>query len=138
MGYIKEFREFVLRGKVMDLAIGVMIGGAFQKVISSLVTDIIMPPLGFLIGGGNFKELKLVIKNPLYDVTGKIASEAVTLNIGIFLQMVFDFTIIAFSVFIAVKLVNRINRRKKEAELSGEEKLLIEIRDLLKQKENNT
>ena len=134
MEYIKEFREFILRGKVVDLAIGVMIGGAFQKTISSLVNDIIMPPLGFIIGGVTFKDLKLVIKNPLYDATGKIASEAVTLNYGIFIQSVLDFIIIAFSVFIAIKAVNRINKRKKEDELSGEEKLLIEIRDLLKQK----
>jgi large conductance mechanosensitive channel len=134
MGYIKEFREFILRGKVVDLAIGVMIGGAFQKIISSLVNDVIMPPLGFFIGGVNFKELKLLIKNPLYDATGKISAEAVTINYGAFLQSVFDFIIIAFSVFIAIKAVNRINKRKKEDELSGEEKLLIEIRDLLKQK----
>ena len=131
---MEEFREFILRGKVVDLAIGVMIGGAFQKIISSLVNDVIMPPLGFIIGGVTFKDLKLIIKDPLYDTTGKIASEAVTLNYGMFIQSVFDFIIIAFSVFIAVKAVNRINKRKKEDELSGEEKLLIEIRDLLKQK----
>lgn len=134
MGYIKEFREFILRGKVVDLAIGVMIGGAFQRIISSLVNDIIMPPLGFLIGGVDFKELRVSISNPIYDVTGKISSRAVTVNYGAFIQSVFDFIIIAFSVYVAIKIVNRINKRKKEDELSSEEKLLIEIRDLLKQK----
>lgn len=134
MGYIKEFREFILRGKVVDLAIGVMVGGAFQKIISSFVNDILMPPLGFIIGGVNFKELKIKISNPLYDATGRITAEAITINYGLFIQTVFDFIIIALSVYIAIKVVNRINKRKKEDELSGEEKILMEIRDILKEK----
>lgn len=134
MGYIKEFREFILRGKVVDLAIGVMVGGAFQKIISSFVNDILMPPLGFVIGGVNFRELKIKISNPLYDATGRITTEAVTINYGSFIQTIFDFIIIALSVYIAIKIVNRINKRKKEDELSGEEKLLTEIRDILKEK----
>ena len=135
MGFIKEFREFVSRGKVIDLAIGVVIGGAFQKIISSLVSDIIMPPLGFLIGGVNFKEVKFVLKEAVTNAEGKITAEPLTLNIGMFVQTVFDFLIIAFAVFIAIKAVNRLNKqKKKEPELSSEEKLLTEIRDLLKQK----
>ena len=136
MGFITEFKEFVSRGKVIDLAIGVVIGGAFQKIISSLVSDVIMPPLGVLIGGVNFRELKFTLKHSVTDASGKIISEAVTLNAGLFIQTVFDFLIIAFSIFIAIKAINRFNKKKegKIASMTNEEKLLTEIRDLLKQK----
>ena len=136
MGFITEFKEFVSRGKVIDLAIGVVIGGAFQKIISSLVSDIIMPPLGIFSGVVNFKEIKFVLKHAVTDASGKVISEAVTVNAGIFVQTVFDFVIIAFAVFIAIKAVNRFNKKKegKISALPNEEKLLTEIRDLLKQK----
>ena len=136
MGFITEFKEFVAKGKVIDLAIGVVIGGAFQKIISSLVSDVIMPPIGVLIGGVNFKEIKFTLKHTVTDAGGKIISEPVTLNAGLFLQTVFDFLIIAFSVFIAIKAINRFNKKKegKISSMTNEEKLLTEIRDLLKQK----
>lgn len=136
MGFITEFKEFVAKGKVIDLAIGVVIGGAFQKIISSLVSDVIMPPIGVLIGGVNFREIKFTLKHPVTDAGGKIISEAVTLNAGLFIQTVFDFLIIAFSVFIAIKAINRFNKKKegKIASMTNEEKLLTEIRDLLRQK----
>ncbi len=134
MGFIKEFREFVSRGKVIDLAIGVVIGGAFQKIISSLVTDIIMPPLGLLIGGVDFKEIKFVLKEAVANAEGTITTKPLTLNIGMFVQTVFDFLIIAFAVFVAIKAVNKFNKKAEEKAhaLSNEEKLLTEIRDLLK------
>jgi len=136
MGFISEFKEFVSKGKVIDLAIGVVIGGAFQKIISSLVSDVIMPPLGILIGGVNFREIKFVLKHAVIDASGKIISEPVTLNAGLFVQTVFDFLIIAFSVFIAIKAINRFNKRKegKAISMTNEEKLLTEIRDLMKNK----
>jgi large conductance mechanosensitive channel len=136
MGFITEFKEFVAKGKVIDLAIGVVIGGAFQKIISSLVSDVIMPPLGVLVGGVNFKEIKFTLKHAVADSSGKIISEAVTLNAGLFIQTVFDFLIIAFSVFIAIKAINRFNKKKegKITSMTNEEKLLTEIRDLMKQK----
>ena len=136
MGFITEFKEFVSRGKVIDLAIGVVIGGAFQKIISSLVSDVMMPPLGVLIGGVNFRELKFILKQAVTDASGKIISESVTLNAGLFIQTVSDFLIIAFAVFVAIKAVNRFNKKKEGGitSMTNEEKLLREIRDLLKQK----
>lgn len=133
MGFIKEFREFVSRGKVIDIGIGVVIGSAFHKIISSLVSDVIMPPLG-LIGGINFTAYKFVLRHPITDTSGKIISEAITLNAGRFIQTFFDFLIIAFTVFIFIKAVNRLNKRAEEETPTKEEKLLTEIRDLLKQK----
>lgn len=135
MGFLSEFKEFISRGKVLDLAIGVVIGGAFHKIISSLVSDVIMPPIGILIGGVNFKEIKLTLKQAVTDAAGKITSEAVTLNIGIFIQTIFDFMIITFTVFMVIKAINRFNKKQLEEQaLTNQEKLLTEIRDLLKEK----
>lgn len=131
MSIFKEFREFAMRGNVVDLAVGVIIGAAFGKIVSSLVADIIMPPLGLLIGGVDFKQFSLVLRQAHDNVP------AVMMNYGSFLQTVFDFMIIAIAIFIAVKLMNKM-RRSAEAEPaapkepSSEEKLLTEIRDLLK------
>lgn len=133
MSVLKEFREFTMRGNVLDLAIGIIIGAAFGKIVSSLVGDIIMPVLGLLIGGVNFTDLKIVMK----DAMGEIP--AVTLNYGNFLQVVFDFLIVAFAIFLLIKAINRF-RKKEQAKPaappapSTEEKLLMEIRDLLKNK----
>jgi large conductance mechanosensitive channel len=144
MGFMKEFRDFAMRGNVIDLAVGVIIGGAFGKIVNSIVTDIIMPPLGVLIGGVKFADLKYTVKaEELDEVTNKM-KPAVTLNYGNFIQTVFEFIIIAFSIFIMVKVINRLTHlRKKEedaaaaakpAEPTKEEILLTEIRDLLKNK----
>lgn len=125
-----------MRGNVMDMAVGVIIGGAFGKIISSVVADVIMPPLGLLIGGVNFTDLKLELK-PAGMVDG-VMQDAVTLNYGNFLQTAFDFIIIALSIFLFVKLIGKLMRKKEEEEPaappapSKEEQLLTEIRDLLK------
>ncbi len=133
MSFLKEFREFAMRGNVVDMAVGVIIGGAFGKIVSSLVADIAMPIIGLLVGGVDFKDLKIILRGPVGDIP------AVTLNYGMFIQTVFDFVIIAFAIFIAIKAMNKLKREKpaeepKSAEPSAEEKLLTEIRDLLKNK----
>lgn len=128
---IKEFREFIMRGNILDLAVAVIIGGAFGKIVSSFVNDIIMPPIGLLLGGVNFTDLKMVLKAAEGDV------EAVTLNYGAFVQNIVDFLIVAFVIFMVIKAYNNLQKKEEEApaappEPSNEEKLLTEIRDLLK------
>jgi large conductance mechanosensitive channel len=135
MGLLKEFRDFAMRGNVIDMAVGVIIGGAFGKIVSSLVADIIMPPIGVLIGGVHFSELSFVLKKPVIENGVQIAS-AVTLNYGNFLQTTFDFLIISFCIFMFVKGINTLRKKPEPAkpvESSNEEKLLREIRDLLKE-----
>ena len=139
--FINEFKQFAVKGNAVDMAVGVIIGAAFGKIVSSVVADIIMPPLGLLVGGVNFTDLKWVMK-PAEVVDGKEIA-AVTLNYGNFLQVTFDFLIIAFSIFLFIKLLTRLTA-KKEAEVpaaspappapSKEEVLLTEIRDILKEK----
>lgn len=131
MSVLKEFKEFAMRGNVIDLAIGIVIGAAFGKIVTSLVADVIMPPLGLLIGGVNFTDLKIVMKAAVGD------APAVTLNYGNFLQVIFDFVIVAFAIFLLIKGINRFNKKEEAkpaapAAPSNEEKLLMEIRDLLK------
>ena len=129
MSFIKEFREFAMRGNVVDMAVGVIIGGAFGKIVSSLVADVVMPVLGILTGGVDFKDLNVVLKEAVGDVL------AVTLNYGAFVQNIFDFVIIAFAIFLMIKGINRLKKPEPEPapeEPSNEEKLLTEIRDLLK------
>ncbi len=130
MSFIKEFREFAMRGNVVDMAVGVIIGGAFGKIVSSLVGDVAMPVLGILTGGVDFKDLKITLAQAVGE------TPAVTLHYGAFIQNVFDFIIIAFAIFMMVKALNKLKkeRPKEEAapEPSAEEKLLAEIRDLLK------
>lgn len=135
---IKEFKEFAVKGNVIDLAVGVVIGGAFGKIVSSLVNDIIMPIIGVLTGGINFTYLKYTLKGSQGDIP------AVTINYGQFIQNILDFLIIAFSIFIFIKGINKLKRKNKEEEdskkgpketkLSHSEELLTEIRDLLKVK----
>ncbi len=139
MGWVKEFKEFAMRGNVVDLAVGIIIGGAFGKIVSSLVADVIMPPIGFLIGGVKFTDLKLSLNPGALDPTGTIKADPVTINYGNFLQVTFDFIIIAFAIFMLVKLMN--NMKKKEAAAPAapppppaDVVLLTEIRDLLKKK----
>lgn len=131
---LQEFKEFAVKGNVVDLAVAVIVGGAFGKITTSLVNDVIMPPIGLLLGGVNFSELAITLK----DATDEAA--AVTMNYGLFLQTVIDFTIIAFVIFMVIKGINASKRKKQEApaapaappEPSNEERLLTEIRDLLK------
>lgn len=126
-----------MKGNVVDMAVGVIIGGAFGKIVSSVVADIIMPVIGLLVGGVNFTDLKLELK-PAEMVDGA-EKAAVTLNYGNFLQVTFDFLIIAFSIFMFIRLISKLNRKKEETPApvtppapSKEEVLLTEIRDLLK------
>jgi large conductance mechanosensitive channel len=131
MGMMKEFKEFAMRGNVVDLAVGVIIGGAFGKIVSSLVGDVLMPPIGFLLGRVKFSDLAITIQEASEGV------EAVVISYGAFIQTIIDFLIIAFVVFIVIKAMNNM-RKKEDAALaappapSNEEKLLTEIRDLLK------
>lgn len=135
--FLTEFKEFAMRGNVLDMAVGVIIGAAFGKIVSSLVDDIIMPPIGWLIGGVNFTDLKVTL--PSVEIAGE-QMQAATINYGNFLQNILDFVIVAFCIFLLIKVVNKIANKKKEEpaapapapEPSAEEKLLTEIRDLLK------
>ena len=138
MGMVKEFKEFAMRGNVMDMAVGIIIGGAFGKIISSFVADVLMPPIGVLLGGTDFTGLKIILKDKVVEAD-KVVKEAVTLNYGNFIQVTIDFLIIAFAIFMMIKMMNSMN--KKDApppppppEPSNEEKLLVEIRDLLKKR----
>lgn len=137
MGFFKEFKEFAMKGNVMDMAIGVVIGGAFGKIVTSLVNDIIMPLVGALIGNVNFTTLSLTLRAPKLNEAGEVVSEAVTLNYGNFIQVTVDFLIIAFCIFLMLKAINKLMPKKEEpAAPAGptQEELLTEIRDLLKKK----
>ncbi len=133
---LKEFRDFAMRGNVLDMAIGVIIGGAFGKIVSSLVSDVLMPPIGLLLGKVDFSSLFLNMSGtPQPSLAAAKASGAPTLNYGVFLQSLFDFIIIAFVIFMLVKQVNRFKKEAPPAPPAGptnEEKLLMEIRDALK------
>lgn len=137
--FIEEFKKFAMRGNVVDMAVGVIIGGAFGKIVTSVVNDLVMPVLGVLVGGVNFTDLKLTLKEAVMDGE-TVVSPAVTLNYGNFLQSTFDFLIIAFSIFMFIKLINKLSRKKEEAQPAtppappADLQLLTEIRDLLKEK----
>lgn len=138
MKLLKEFKEFAMRGNVVDMAVGVIIGAAFGKIVTSLVNDIIMPGIGVLTGGTNFSEYKFVIKDAATDAaTGELIPE-VAITWGAFVQTIVDFLIIAFCIFIAIKVMNNLMKKKKEEEVAPapagptQEELLTEIRDLLK------
>ena len=128
MSFIKEFREFAMRGNVVDMAVGVIIGGAFGKIVSSLVSNIFMPVHGILTGGIDFKDMKFVLAQAQGDVP------AVTLNYGVFIQNVIDFIIIAFAIFMMIKALNKVRKPEEKKAGPTSEDLLTEIRDLLKNK----
>ena len=133
---LKEFKEFAMKGNVLDMAIGVIMGGAFGKIVSSLVSDVLMPPIGLLTGGVDFSSLFLNLSGtPQASLTAAKAAGAPTINYGVFLQATFDFVIIAFVIFLLVKQMNRFKKEVPPAPPAGptnEEKLLMEIRDALK------
>jgi large conductance mechanosensitive channel len=138
MGLVQEFKEFALKGNMVDMAVGIIIGAAFGKIVTSLVSDLLMPPLGLATGGINFTDMKWVLKPAAMGPSGKLI-EAVTLNYGNFVQASFDFLIMAFCIFALVKLMNRLRTNKPEPnaappEPPRQEILLTEIRDLLKAK----
>lgn len=141
--FMGEFKQFIARGNVMDMAVGVIIGGAFGKISTSLVNDIIMPLISMLTGGIDFSDWKLILKAAVLDSAGGESFPAISVNFGTFLATILDFLIIAFAVFLMIKAINSFHDKlkKKEAEEaapaappepSAEEKLLTEIRDLLK------
>lgn len=135
---LKEFKEFAMKGNVVDMAIGVIIGGAFGKIVSSLVSDVLMPPLGLLMGKVDFSSLFINLSGtPQPSLTAAKAAGAPTINYGVFLQATFDFIILAFVIFLLVKQMNRFKKEAPPAPPAGptnEEKLLMEIRDALKGK----
>ena len=131
MGMMKEFKEFAVKGNVIDMAVGIVIGAAFGKIVSSFVADVIMPPIGVLVGGIDFSNLAFTIKEAAGDIP------AVVISYGKFIQTAVDFTIIAFAIFMVVKGINALKRKEEEAPEappgpSTQEVLLAEIRDLLK------
>jgi large conductance mechanosensitive channel len=132
MSFVKEFREFAVKGNVVDMAVGIIIGVAFGKIVTSFVNDIITPPLGYVIGGVDFSDLKATL--PAIQE----GRDPVTINYGAFLQAAFDFIIVAFAIFLVIKMINRLKRREEVAPSapppppSRQEVLLEEIRDLLK------
>lgn len=147
--FLQDFKAFAMKGNVVDMAVGVIIGGAFGKIVTSVVNDLFMPVIGMLVGGVNFTDLKLTLKDAVpeqQNEAGEViqaAVPAVTLNYGNFLQQTFDFLIIAFSIFLFISLIKKVTEKKKVEEApapapapepSAEEKLLTEIRDLLKNK----
>ena len=138
--FVNEFKEFAVKGNAVDMAVGVIIGGAFGKIVSSIVDDIIMPPIGWLIGGVNFSDLKVTLPSIAMGIE---KLEPATINYGNFIQTTLDFVIIAFCVFMLVRAINKLSKKQKKEEekkneapkvpeLTNEEKLLTEIRDLLK------
>lgn len=134
---IKEFKEFAMRGNVVDMAVGIIIGGAFGKIISSFVSDVMMPPVGVLLGGTNFSDLKVIIQEAVIEA--EVAEVAI--NYGSFIQTIIDFAIIAFCIFMVIKRMNRMKKKKEDVqaappEPTKEETLLTEIRDLLKKPTN--
>lgn len=140
---LQEFKEFAMRGNVVDMAIGVIVGGAFGKIVTSLVNDVIMPPIGVLTGGVDFTNLKYIIQQAAVDpLTQELVTPEVAVSYGSFIQTIVDFLIIAICIFFAIKVMVRItnNKKKEEAAIaqpaqpSAEEKLLSEIRDILKNK----
>jgi large conductance mechanosensitive channel len=133
MGMMQEFKKFAMRGNVVDMAVGIIIGGAFGKIVSSFVADVIMPPIGLFIGGVDFSDLMITIKAAVGDAA------AVTINYGKFIQTVLDFLIVAFAIFMVIKGMNSLKKKEEEAPAqppapSKEETLLTEIRDILQEK----
>lgn len=142
--FLKEFKTFALRGNVVDMAVGIIIGAAFGKIINSLVNDVIMPPIGLLLGGTDFSNLAITLKAATLNAAQEVISPAVCLRYGVFIQVVIDFLILAFCIFLLVKVINKLQNIHKNEEAPAapaepkipeptkEEGLLTEIRDLLK------
>ena len=138
--FIEEFKAFAMRGNVLDMAIGVVIGGAFGKITTSLVNDIIMPIISLITGGIDFSQWKWVLKQAVLDAAGEVATPEIAINFGSLIAVVLDFIIIAFVIFCMIKGINKLHHKEEAPaeepappEHSAEEKLLTEIRDLLKE-----
>lgn len=138
MAFWSEFKAFAMRGNVIDMAVGIIIGGAFGKIVNSLVSDVLMPPIGLLLGKVDFKDLAITLKEAVKDEAGAVVSPAVMLRYGVFIDTIVSFVIIAFSVFLLIKAVNALHKKQPAAPAAPpappkSELLLEEIRDLLKQ-----
>lgn len=139
MGFLKDFKDFAVKGNVIDLAVAVVIGGAFGKIVTSLVNDIIMPPIGMIINGVKFNELKYILKDATVDAEGKTV-DAVTINYGSFIEVTIQFVIVAFAIFMMIRLLSKLKKKEEEKPapappspvIPEDVKLLTEIRDLLK------
>lgn len=142
MGFLTDFKAFALRGNVVDMAVGVIIGGAFGKIVSSLVADVIMPPIGVLLGGVDFTDLSIKLKDAVLDAEGQVVEPEVVLNYGNFIQNVVDFLIIALVIFLMIRAMNNLFKKKEEhapatpPAPTKDQELLSEIRDLLKQQQS--
>ena len=142
MKLVSEFKAFAMRGNVVDMAVGIIIGGAFGKIVSSVVADVIMPPIGLLLGGVKFTDLKFVLKDAILDPAGVVTTQAVSINYGNFIQVTVDFLIVAFAIFMMIKAMNSLKKKEEAAPVEApapapptkEEVLLSEIRDILKNK----
>lgn len=137
MGFVKEFKDFAIKGNMLDMAIGIIIGSAFSKVVNSLVAEVIMPPLGLLIGKVDFKDFRWVLQEGKVDAAGVELVKQVSLNYGMFIQVMLDFVIVAFAVFLMVRTINRFKRKEEAKPVApsappADIQLLTEIRDLLK------
>lgn len=140
MGFIKEFKDFAVRGNVVDMAVGIIIGGAFGKIVTSFVNDIIMPPIGYLLGGTNFSDLKAILspeQTEIIDGVATVIKPEAAISYGLFIQSVIDFLIIALCIFAMIKAINKAKKKKEEAPAAPaapapDVVLLEEIRDLLK------
>ena len=141
MSFIKDFKEFAMRGNIIDMAVGVIVGGAFGKIVSSLVNDIIMPVVSIATGGDGLKNMKyIIVQGKEATAEGVAAVEEVAVNYGMFIQNIVDFLIIAFSIFVALRVIMKFKKKEEEApapapEPTKEEQLLTEIRDLLKERD---
>ncbi len=136
MSLIQEFKAFAMRGNVVDMAVGIIIGGAFGKIVSSLVTDVIMPPIGLLLGNVDFSQLAIVLKKESIDAAGKTVP-AVTLGYGLFINTIINFLIVAIAIFAMIKVMNKLKKKEEAAPAvppppPAQEVLLTEIRDILK------
>jgi large conductance mechanosensitive channel len=134
--FFQEFKTFAMRGNVIDMAVGIIVGGAFGKIVSSLVADVFMPCIGVLVGGINFTDLKITLKEAALDASGQVVP-AVAINYGELIKVSFDFIVIAFCIFLMIKALNKLSRKKETTppeppQPSDEVKLLTEIRDTLK------
>lgn len=139
MGMLQEFKAFAMRGNVVDMAVGIIIGAAFGKIVSSLVADVVTPPLGLLIGGIDFSGLAITMKAAMLNPDGSILHPAVTINYGRFIQATVDFIIVAFAIFMMIKLMNRLKKHEEAKPACAPaptptESLLGEIRDILKKR----
>jgi large conductance mechanosensitive channel protein len=142
--FLQDFKNFAIKGNVIDMAVGVVIGAAFGKIVSSLVADIIMPGVGVLLGGVDFSDLAVTLKEAVVDAEGKVTTPAVMLKYGMFIQVVIDFILVAFSIFLLIKGIMSLKRKEEEkpapeepAKPTVDQELLTEIRDLLKKNVDN-